>query len=143
MEKHFLHIPESQSQLVVDFILQVNPRPRIITFTGDLGAGKTSLIKKLIASLGSADTATSPTFGLLNDYSLPNGKKVYHTDWYRIKHTSELLDAGMDELLDEADLMIVEWPEIGESLLPKDCMRIEIEHAQEDRNYIIRYSAKI
>lgn len=139
METLFSNIPETQSQEVVDFILQVTPRPRVITFTGDLGAGKTSLIKKLIASLGSTDTVTSPTFGLLNDYGLPNGEKVHHTDWYRIKHTSELLDAGMDELIDEAYLMIVEWPEIGESLLPNNCMRVEIEHISEGRNYSITY----
>ena len=139
MEKVFSHISESQTQEVVDFVLGINPRPNIITLTGDLGAGKTSLIKKIIAALGCTDTVTSPTYGLVNEYKSPDGTSLYHSDWYRIKHTSELVDAGMDELLDEAKLMIVEWPEIGESLLPPNRIQIEIEHEVDTRTYSIIY----
>lgn len=140
MEKVFENITEEQVSEVVDYLVSRATFPGIITFTGDLGAGKTTLVKSLVKALGSEDPVSSPTFALVNEYHTRDGKLIYHSDWYRIKNLEELFDAGIEEYVDHpAALLLVEWPEIGESILADlPCISVILEHLDEQRNYRIK-----
>lgn len=92
---------------------------RFLTFNGELGAGKTTLIKAIIFQLGASDPGNSPTFGLVNEYSdKKGGLLAYHLDCYRLTGESEALDMGIEEYLDADCWVLVEWPEKIASLLP-------------------------
>jgi len=97
---------------------------RVIVLTGDLGAGKTSFTKEFIKSLGSTDTASSPTFSLVNAYALGD-ETIYHFDLYRIETMEELLDLGFEEYLDNGKYILIEWPELAIPLLQQDYLSLE------------------
>ncbi len=88
---------------------------RILLFSGEVGAGKTHLIKQLSRAMGIESQVQSPTFGIVHDYQ-SNFGKVQHSDWYRINSAQELFDMGLHEAL-ESDIWFIEWPEIGLELL--------------------------
>lgn len=123
---------------VIAYITQLNPSPRIITFTGDLGAGKTTLIRALLKFTNSSDAVSSPTFGIVNEYHTGKGRLVCHTDWYRAKSADELVDAGLLEYIHNDDcLMLIEWPEVGAALLEgENCLHVKIEHLDHQRLYL-------
>lgn len=98
---------------------------KIILLKGEMGAGKTTLIKELAVILGSSDSTGSPTFSLVNEYDIPNGK-IYHFDLYRVKSEEEALDFGVEEYLYSGEYCFIEWPEIIEGLLPDEYHLIEI-----------------
>ncbi|MDL1913825.1 MAG: tRNA (adenosine(37)-N6)-threonylcarbamoyltransferase complex ATPase subunit type 1 TsaE [Bergeyella sp.] len=83
----------------------------ILLLKGDLGAGKTTFTKSLLKKLGSKDTITSPTYSIVNEYECPKGK-IFHLDLYRLKSLDEAQEIGIEEYLDQAFLIIIEWPEI-------------------------------
>ena len=88
-----------------------------ILFYGDLGAGKTTLIKTLVKRLGSADNVSSPTFSLINEYKTDAGASIFHLDLYRLKDENEAYDLGIEELLETDSLKLIEWPQKINSLL--------------------------
>ncbi len=88
---------------------------RIFIFSGEVGSGKTSLIKITAKMLGVNTPVQSPTFGILHAYSSDFGP-IQHSDWYRIKEPQELIEMGLHEAL-ETDIWMIEWPEIGMELL--------------------------
>jgi tRNA threonylcarbamoyladenosine biosynthesis protein TsaE len=108
-----------------------------VAFSGDLGAGKTTLVRELMSMMGATGEVNSPTFGIINEYRTGDNRKVCHTDWYRIKDAAELMDTGIQEYLDDPDcLILIEWPEVGQSLLTgEEVLFVEIEHAGEQRIY--------
>ena len=119
---------DSQSELrtVADAILQSLDGRSIVAFYGQMGAGKTTLIRAIVALLGSTDVVTSPTFALVNQYSTADGEAVYHFDFYRINRLEEAFDLGYEEYFYSGDLCLIEWSEkIGE-LLPEDVMTVTI-----------------
>jgi tRNA threonylcarbamoyladenosine biosynthesis protein TsaE len=128
---------ESEISQVVDFIFTLVPQPRIITFTGNLGAGKTTLIRALLKTMNSKDEASSPTFGIVNEYHTGKSRLVCHTDWYRAKSAEELLDAGLLEYIHNDEcLMLIEWPEVGMALLEgENCLHVQIEYRDDQRLY--------
>src|SRR5690606_1930704 len=83
---------------------------KVWLFSGDLGAGKTTLIKEICRYFGVEDTVNSPTFSLVNEYSDRSGSKYYHLDFYRIKNEEEAYDIGAEEYLYSGDYCFVEWP---------------------------------
>lgn len=95
-------------------------------FIGDLGSGKTTLIKYLCRELGVQELVTSPTFSLVNEYPAKD-KMVYHLDLYRIKNVEEAIDIGIEEYLDSDCYCFIEWPEKIESLWPSDAVEINIQ----------------
>jgi len=112
-------------------------RGDIVLLRGDLGAGKTTLVKFVVASLGGADLVTSPTFTLLNEYKakLP----VYHFDMYRLKDGKEAIEAGLDEILRNNDgVCFVEWPEKVSEILPKNCKEITITTENQERVFEVK-----
>ncbi len=98
---------------------------RIFLFYGDMGAGKTTLIKALCGELGSDDVITSPTFSIVNEYAGPN--KIYHFDFYRLKAQNEALDLGAEEYFYSGNYCFIEWPEKIPDLLPENYVLIRVE----------------
>ena len=99
---------------------------KIFTFTGQLGAGKTTLIKSLCVALGYNEDVTSPTFSLVNEYTSPQ-IKIYHMDLYRLKNIEEALDIGLEEYLYSGNYCFIEWPQVAEELLDEPYYAIKIE----------------
>ena len=99
---------------------------RLFAFYGQMGAGKTTVIRAICMALGATDAVTSPTFTLVNEYKTEGGEPIYHIDFYRIKKTSEVFDFGIEEYLDSGCYCFMEWPELIEEILPPETVRIRI-----------------
>ena len=91
-----------------------------------MGAGKTTFVKAICEELGVEDVITSPTFAIINEYSLSGGR-LYHFDFYRIKKLEEVYDMGYEDYFYSGALCFIEWPELIEEVLPDDAVRVHIE----------------
>jgi tRNA threonylcarbamoyladenosine biosynthesis protein TsaE len=120
---------------VAQKILQQNPQ-KVILFNGDMGVGKTTLIKALAKSLGVNGPTSSPTFSLVNEYETNRNILVYHFDVYRLKSENEALDMGIDEYLYSANWCFIEWAEKIPNLIPHQHSIIDIE-TLEDGNRLL------
>ena len=102
-------------------------RSKIVALTGEMGAGKTTLIKALVGILGGADTGSSPSFGLVNEYHTREDVLLgYHFDFYRIEDLSEALDLGFEEYLEQDCWIFIEWPEKIAPLLPENTQELHL-----------------
>ena len=90
---------------------------KVFIFEGDMGAGKTTFIKKFCKHLGVVDVVSSPTYSIVNEYERPNGS-VFHFDFYRIKDIHEAYDLGYEEYFYSKAYCFIEWPEKLEELMP-------------------------
>lgn len=106
-------------------ILSQNPK-KVILFYGEMGAGKTTLIKALAKSIGVNDATSSPTFSLINEYQTDSEDFVYHFDVYRLKNESEAYDIGMEEYLYSGHWCFIEWAEKIPTLIPNEHSIIKI-----------------
>ena len=100
---------------------------RVVAFYGEMGAGKTTLIRAICDRLGVTDAVSSPTFALVYHYVGDGGRNIYHFDFYRIDRLEEAFDLGYDEYFDSDALCLVEWPEKIEPLLPDDTLNVRID----------------
>lgn len=100
---------------------------RVIVFNGNMGAGKTTLIKALSKVLGVKDVTSSPTFSLVNEYLAANNELVYHFDVYRINSEVEAMDMGIDEYLYSGEWCFIEWAEKIPNLIPENHAVITID----------------
>ena len=98
----------------------------VVLFRGGMGAGKTTLISRIVALMGAEDTVTSPTFALVNQYVGDNDRLIFHFDFYRIDSIDEVFDLGYEEYFYSGELCLVEWPEKIEPLIPDDAMVVRI-----------------
>lgn len=98
----------------------------IFAFYGEMGAGKTTFIKALCKTLGVAETITSPTFAIINEYNKEDGDPIYHFDFYRIKNIEEAYDFGYEDYFYSGHLCFIEWPELVEPLLPESVVKVQI-----------------
>ena len=121
-----IHIT-SQDELpdVARAVIRSLGRRTVVAFRGGMGAGKTTLIREIVAALGSADTVTSPTFAIVNQYKAGK-ERIHHFDFYRINDLREAFDFGYEEYFYSGDLCLVEWPEKIEQLLPDNTMTVRI-----------------
>lgn len=110
------------------------PNQRVFLLFGEMGAGKTTLIKSLCLALGVSDTVNSPTFTLVNEYLDGHGDSVYHFDLYRLEKESEALDFGIEDYLCSGQYCFIEWPEKASRLMPEDAARITISVNNQERN---------
>ncbi len=116
-----------------DMIAQL-PNQRVFLLFGEMGAGKTTLIKSLCFALGVSDTVNSPTFTLVNEYLDVHGDPVYHFDLYRLEKEAEALDFGIEDYLCSGQYCFIEWPEKASRLMPEDAARITISVNNQERN---------
>lgn len=104
--------------------LELTSGKRIYAFYGEMGAGKTTFISALCKALGVDDETGSPTFSIINEYSLPGNDKIYHFDCYRLEDPADLLEIGAEDYLYSDNRCFIEWPEIMEFILPEDTINI-------------------
>ncbi|MEG1611987.1 MAG: tRNA (adenosine(37)-N6)-threonylcarbamoyltransferase complex ATPase subunit type 1 TsaE [Alistipes sp.] len=117
---------------VAEAVIHSLGKRTVVVFRGAMGAGKTTLIREIVAQLGATDTVTSPTFAIINQYSGTGGRIIYHFDFYRINRIEEAYDFGYEEYFYSGDLCLVEWPEKVEELLPEGVMTVRITADSED-----------
>jgi|TARA_Y100000758_G_scaffold148031_1_gene104820 tRNA threonylcarbamoyladenosine biosynthesis protein TsaE len=115
-------------------VLSLNPSTKIFIFNGEMGSGKTTIIKAIIKELGYEGIVSSPTFSLINEYF--NGDKIYHFDFYRIKSREELLDIGIDEYISSNDWCFIEWPNLIVDMLPDKHIELNIDVISSDNRKI-------
>jgi tRNA threonylcarbamoyladenosine biosynthesis protein TsaE len=119
------------------------PAPKLVVLRGEVGAGKTTLIKGIAASLGAAveEDVTSPTFTLVHEYAGPK-VRIYHLDLYRLETEKELATLGLEEMIAEPDaLVLVEWGERFESIVSRMDVEIAMEHGEGDeRGMLVRWN---
>ena len=116
---------ESIGEAARQFVNEIGEH-KVFAFYGTMGAGKTTFIKAVCEELGVEDVITSPTFAIVNEYSLPSGEGLFHFDFYRIKKLEEVYDMGYEDYFYSGSLCFIEWPELIEDLLPEDAVRVEI-----------------
>ncbi|MFD2914008.1 tRNA (adenosine(37)-N6)-threonylcarbamoyltransferase complex ATPase subunit type 1 TsaE [Psychroserpens luteus] len=100
---------------------------KTILFYGEMGAGKTTLIKSLVKLLGSDDDVSSPTFSIVNDYESKDDS-IHHFDLYRISDEEEALNFGFEDYLNTSHWVFIEWPQNVQNLIPEDANIIEISY---------------
>lgn len=123
-----------QLDLAVELIYQQMKQCKVITFTGVLGAGKTTLIRALLRRVGVQEVITSPTFTNVNVYENASGQIFYHFDCYRIASLHDFKAAGFDEYLYQSNSWaFIEWPEIIDPLLTHDVCRVTLDYQDDIR----------
>ncbi len=105
--------------------------PIVVGISGEVGAGKTTLVQAICRGCGVEVEVTSPTFSLVHRYEAPGGP-IYHLDLYRLAGPEELTNIGWDDVLREHSRVLVEWPERAGSRLPSDAVPIGLEHLADD-----------
>lgn len=134
MKTHELIYTIDTIQAVAEDLREIMPLVSVFTFSGTLGAGKTSLIQSLLQSCGVEDTIQSPTFTYLSIYSNAQDQTFYHFDLYRLKSLSEFIQAGFEEYLYQPkSWALIEWPEIIKSAIRRRSCHIVIEYCGENR----------
>jgi len=129
---------EETPDIVKNNILPLLKNFNIFTFTGPLGAGKSTIIREVLSQMRIRSAIPSPTFSYVNTYTTQNGLICYHFDLYRLKNYQEFIDAGFDEYLAQKNaLLFIEWPEIISSLLEnknikKNICHLELSYKQND-----------
>ncbi|WP_075340907.1 tRNA (adenosine(37)-N6)-threonylcarbamoyltransferase complex ATPase subunit type 1 TsaE [Tenacibaculum agarivorans] len=103
-----------------------NTKHKVLLFYGDMGVGKTTLIKEICKTIGSDDIISSPTFSLVNEYHTNTSEIIYHFDFYRIENDEEALDIGIEEYFSSGHWCLIEWPENIKNLLPLNASEVII-----------------
>jgi tRNA threonylcarbamoyladenosine biosynthesis protein TsaE len=105
--------------------------PLLVTLTGELGVGKTTLAQAICLGYGVRDEITSPTYALIHEYHAPKSP-VFHIDLYRLDSPDQLTNLGWDEIVSSRSLILIEWPERAGSQLPDDHLPIDLDYAIAD-----------
>lgn len=115
---------------------------KVLLFYGEMGAGKTTLIKQLCKTLGVQDEVSSPTYSIINEYATVNNQTVYHFDFYRLKQEEEAYDFGIEEYLDSGAWCFMEWPEKIRNLLPEQYSKVELSISENGQRSILLTTIK-
>ncbi|MCC6866790.1 MAG: tRNA (adenosine(37)-N6)-threonylcarbamoyltransferase complex ATPase subunit type 1 TsaE [Ignavibacteria bacterium] len=103
----------------------------VVALYGDLGSGKTRLAKGICRGLGVNDMVNSPTFMIVNEYHSKSAGIIYHFDLYRMKSEAEVLQMGYDDYMENRGIVLIEWPEHAERMLPENIIKIHLSHSDE------------
>ena len=125
---------------VSDLLISWRDKSNIIAFYGNMGAGKTTLVKNLCSKLGVNDEVSSPTFALVNEYQTETFDSIFHFDFYRIKSLEEVFDIGYEDYFYGGGLCLLEWPELIDPLMPEHFIKVEITLGGTDDSRVIRCS---
>ncbi len=125
---------------VSDLLISWRDKSNIVAFYGNMGAGKTTLIKNLCARLGVQDEVNSPTFALVNEYQTETCDSIFHFDFYRIKSLEEVFDIGYEDYFYGGSLCLLEWPELIDPLMPEHFIKVEIALGDTDDSRVIKLS---
>jgi tRNA threonylcarbamoyladenosine biosynthesis protein TsaE len=117
----------SELKIVASALIKAAQDEKIWIFQGQMGAGKTTLIKAITQEFGVLDQVSSPTFGIVNHYENKKGNTFYHFDFYRVEDPTEALDIGIEEYFYSGNYCWLEWAENIEEFLPEDFFLIKIE----------------
>jgi len=114
---------------------------KVWLFEGEMGAGKTTLIKAICEAFGVVDLVNSPTFSIVNEYRNEQDDIFYHFDFYRLKDITEAIDIGAEEYFDSGDYCFIEWPSKVEQILPEEVLRVNVTIEGKDERLVelIRY----
>lgn len=127
----------SEVESVAKKIVSEHENIRLFCLTGDLGAGKTTLVTAFCQLLGVIDQVNSPTFSIINEYFTKKDTKVYHLDLYRLKDEDEAINIGVEDYIYTDNYTFIEWPGIIESLLPEDILRIHLQNIDNSTRKIL------
>lgn len=129
--KYTCQEPEELKEIAVKILSDAGSH-EFFALYGQMGAGKTTLVKELCAALNTVDVVISPTYAIMNEYHTSSGGSIYHFDFYRLKDVSEAYDLGYENYFFSNSFCFVEWPEKIESLLdfPKASIFITSENNQ-------------
>jgi tRNA threonylcarbamoyladenosine biosynthesis protein TsaE len=122
-----------EMMLAAEMILQNSGDIKVIALHGEMGAGKTTMVKAFCRLLEVTDSVSSPTFSILNEYRTKNGLPVYHFDFYRIKTVIEAFDLGFESYFFSGNYCLIEWPEKIKELLDFPCLNVYISVSGEKR----------
>ena len=136
MKKHISYTIDEINSIAKE-ILSLDNCSKIYVFIGEMGSGKTTLIKSLVKELGYKGNVNSPTFSIINEYS--NGNKIFHFDFYRINDKKELLDLGIEEYINSDHWCFIEWPDLIIDLLPEGFIKLNLETISENERKITIY----
>ncbi len=140
MTKKFIVNNINDLDKVSSKILKFNNQYKKFAFFGDMGVGKTTLIKFLLLKLGVNDNVTSPTFSIVNEYLSEKLGPIFHFDFYRIKNEKEAYDIGIDEYLSSDNYCFVEWPNKINSFIDENFVNVYIDIIDDEkRNIMINY----
>ncbi|WP_445711565.1 tRNA (adenosine(37)-N6)-threonylcarbamoyltransferase complex ATPase subunit type 1 TsaE [Flavobacterium sp.] len=127
----------NEIQHIAKQILATPSLKKVITFHAEMGAGKTTLIKAIVAELGVQSNSSSPTFSLVNEYEAKNGEIIYHFDLYRLNTETEAYDMGIDEYFYSGNWCFIEWPEKTPNLIPIDHATIHIKQNPDNSRTLV------
>jgi tRNA threonylcarbamoyladenosine biosynthesis protein TsaE len=113
--------------------------PLVVTISGELGAGKTTLVQAICRGYGVQDEVTSPTFALVHRYTAP-ASPVYHLDLYRLDSPAELTNLAWDEIVSEEAIVLIEWPERAGDRVPRVHVPISLQHLPDDPSRRLLYA---
>ena len=122
---------------VANYIKELSKKYKHFCFNAEMGAGKTTSIKKICEAFGVEDYISSPTYSIVNEYVTNDNKLIYHFDLYRLNNEVELLDIGVEEILDSNAICFIEWPEKILNFLPSNYVRVNIKVEGEKRVFEI------
>ena len=123
---------ENQLEQVAEAILNAYPEERVFGFYGEMGAGKTTLIKAICQTLGVRDVTSSPTFAIINEYWTEGGEPLYHFDFYRIDEPADASRVGFEDYLYSGHYCFIEWTEKVEEILQGDFIPVVIERGDDE-----------
>jgi len=135
-----LHIKSlDEIDLNANLFFQKTIGHKLFAFHGSMGSGKTTFIQSFCKALGVIDSVCSPTFAIINVYKTFKDEEVYHFDFYRLKNIEEAYDIGYEDYIYSGNICLMEWPEIIESVLPPEVLKINIT-VQDDNSRILSWS---
>ena len=126
MNNEFVIETESELKEVAQSLISFAGKEKVWIFKGEMGAGKTTLIRNICEVLEVEENVSSPTFSIVNEYSCKNGELVYHFDFYRVESEREAVDIGCEEYFYSGEICLIEWPEKILNLLPEQFITIQI-----------------
>ena len=137
MTKDFTVVTKSDEEtrkVGADFAAMLRDKD-VVALYGELGSGKTQFVKGICSSLGTKQIVNSPTFIIINEYTSEKYTNIFHFDFYRLKHYSDVESIGFDDYMNNRGIVLIEWPELVEDSLPANTKKVHIAHTGESENY--------